>query len=738
MNIKNVTDIQKVLEFINSNEVLAFDTETNSLNFKTGVIIGFGISNGTEGYYITHLIWNGETFEEIISKKDCKVILEQLLSKKLYTWNAAFDLKFTNSYFGIDLGPALFSDGMLAKHTSNENCMSYGLKESAKEEFGDDSTEEQKLMQESVKERGGSKGEIYRADNDLIAKYCLQDCLLTFNLTELYLKRLNKDDLTSFFLYDEVMPVYREVLIPMEYNGIPLDIPAIKKAKNEIEEDIKKLELEIFSIIEPDLTDFYDWYYNYTYPVAKTGPFVQKLIEITGTKLPQTKAGHYSLTAKNINSLPDSDFFKSWFNGQQTLAKPLIRKIQSAIHKEQFGDVHPFNLSSKHNLKKLFFDKYKEKPVSTTDKGNPQVDDTFLEKYKDKYSFIPLLQKLNRLNKINGTYIARFLENEVNGVYYGSFFQHRTVSGRQSGDLQQLPRIIEDGEDCPLVTKYNNIIRTFFKTPEDKTFVGADYESLEPHIFAHVSTDKKLQNIFNKGHDFYSTIAIDTEKLIEFSPDKLAPNYLGKLNKVKRQTAKAYSLGIPYGMGGYKLSFQLKCSVEEADLLVNSYLEAYPDLKNWMTNSHNFVMKNGYIKTISGRIRRYPRAKQIYDMYGDVILDDLKLWKEYHHDKFRYEQMKKLRREFKNYINNSTNVQIQGLAASIVSRAAVKINKEFKKQGLNAYICLLVHDEIVSICNKTDSDKVRKIMQEIMESIWPLSVKLKAEPNVAQVYAETK
>ena len=80
-----------------------------------------------------------------------------------------------------------------------------------------------------------------------------------------------------------------------------------------------------------------------------------------------------------------------------------------------------------------------------------------------------------------------------------------------------------------------------------------------------------MQEIFNKEHDFYSTVAIRTEKLNEqtdkypngVSADTKAPNFLKKLDAPKRNQAKGYSLGIAYGMSAYALAMSLGVSKEE-------------------------------------------------------------------------------------------------------------------------------------------------------------------------------
>lgn len=729
-----ISNVEQILNFIEKNDILAFDIETTGLNPRKDVIIGFGVSNDVEGMYMPLLSYNGQTLEEVFPKETCKLVLNSLASKKLITWNGSFDLRFVINNLNVNLIEALWSDGMLAKHTCFEEGH-YGLKETAKELYGIDSNEEAVELKGYLTRSGAESTQFYKAPTEILARYCVKDCILTYKINQHYLNIMKEKDLLSFFFDDEVMPLYKEVTIPMELNGVPVDVELMQKSKKEIELELSNLEQKILNEIKPLLPEFETWYLDKEFPVSKSGSFVQKVIEFTNTPLPKLKSGSYSLTQKAISTLsPDSFFYKWYTNDYFPFPKLLKKEIQLSLQ----GDKPMFNLLSKHHLKKLFFDKMNLEASNYTDKGNPQVDETFLESIKEQYPWVKDLITYNKLTKIKGTYIDRFLEEQENGIFYPKLFQHRTVSGRQSGDLQQLPRPMQETAENAVVAKYNNRIRQFFKAKDGFVFVGADYESLEPHIFAHISGDKKLQDIFNKGHDFYSTIAIDTEGLTEYSPDKKAENYLGKLNKEKRQTAKAYALGIPYGMTGYKLAFELNIPQKKAEQLVSSYLNAYPDLKSWISETHKKVCNLGFIKIESGRYRNFPRAVQLYNKYGNSILDDLELWKKYNETPNIYKQAKLDRREFKNYLNNACNVQIQGLAASIVSRAAIKINKELKLKNISAYIALAVHDELVVLCQFKDGAKVAEIMKNVMENIWNLSVKLKAEPAIGITYSETK
>ncbi len=724
MIIKSVNDIHHIHNFILNNDKLAFDIETNSLNPRSGKVIGFGVSNATEGFYIVHLAWDGEKLVECIPKIVCEEILDSLKHKKWIGWNGSFEVRFCRHYYKIDLAPSMYGDGMLAKHTVDEE-RPFQLKEVAEVVFGADAKEEQIAMKYSILANGGDPAsEYFKADIDILGKYCIQDCLLTYKLHEKYEAEIINQGLSNFYFDDEVMPLYKEVTIDMEDRGIRLDLPLMQDTLEKIKIDINILEYEIQSEIAPLLVEFEKWYLNKELPEHNAGEFAQYVCKYANLNLPKTKTGKDSLTSANLEKLEDSQFKDFLLYKTPLLADDVIA-IQKLWYKEN-ATGYMFNLSSKHHLKKLFFDKLGEESDSKTDKGNDQIDNYFLDKIKNKYKWVYKLIDYNKLNKIKSTYIDRFLEEKDDDIFYPSFFQHRTISGRYGSDLQQLPRPKEDGELSEVVLKYNNIIRKFFIVRDGYKFIDADVEALEPHVFAHVSGDEGLKDIFKNGHDFYSTIAIRTEKLQNVSADKKAINYLGKLNKSLRQKAKAYSLGVPYGMGDYALGLSLNIDQKEAAKLIDDYLNAFPNLKSWMEKSKNDCLTLGYVKSEAGRIRHMPKAPKIYYSYGDDIFDNLKLWKKYHDAPSKYNQIKFLAKEIKNYVNNSRNFQIQSLAASMMNRACININRELKRLGLNARIVAQIHDQIIVEVPEHVADRCKKMVQYLMENTYKISIKLKA------------
>ena len=730
-------------------DYFAFDTETTGLNVRKDKVIGMSIC-GKVGisFYLPLFTWD-KVYGELVpvwSLDTFLTVLGWLKNKELLMWNASYDVRIVKNSLGVDLSNSLLADTMLMKHTVDEEG-DFALKKVAinlQNQLGLDveteANEEQIILKQNVEANGGTttRGnyEMYKADLEVMGQYACADADLTLRLSHYYQQKLEEEGLEEFYYDKEVMPLYKEVTITMEERGIRLDMPLILQTRDDIEKDLFQFEEEISAEL---LRTFAakKWKRDKAlaqYPPTPKGKFATKLLDLHKIPLARSPKGSYSFTAKNIEALPDG-LIKDFLLGNTPLPDSMANEVSILLFEEN----DKFNINSKKQLGEIVFDYMDIKPLSSTAKGAPQFNDIMIQELVEKHNmeWARKLSSYNKLVKIKGTYIERFLDAQEDGIFYPSFQQHRTISGRYGSDLQQLPRPKEDGELDPIVLRYNNIIREFFISGEGRAFVDVDYESLEPHTFAHVSGDEGLRDIFRTGYDFYSSIAIPTEGLYQYSADKKADNYLGKLNKPKRQSAKAYSLGVPYGMTAYALGKTLGVSTEEAEKLIDGYLGGFPDLKKWMEMSELQANVLGFVKSETGRIRHLPRVKELYAKHKNNLLDH----------KYRRSLISKLSKkiektvaeamvlnaymDYKNGVNNAKNFQIQSLSASIVNMAAIAINRKFRALGIDAWVALQIHDQLVMNVPKDRAEECAQIVQDIMENNYKLSIKLKAPASIA-------
>jgi len=765
-------------QHILDSDVIAVDTETTGLNPRKNKIIGWSIS-GDEGvgFYLPTLVFDYHREELVLQEIDgtstellSRNLLKLLKGKKLVFHNASFDVQFIKNYYGVDLLEDIWVDTGLLVHTVYEEGAfgfgnPFGLKSIAimnQEALGlnveEAANQEQIELKESIKKNGGSvtkeSYEIFKADLDILSKYAAADTDLTLRICNLYLGKLKEEGLEKFFFEDEVMPVYREVTVPMESYGVELDMDLIDQTHKEISEDLEaNRDIVMKSLLAT--SEAKSWVVKTAldnYPVSPKGNWAQNIVARYSIPLPKSeKTGKYSLTQKNIEAFESSNEKEEkvkqfLLTGDETLIDEVERyRISMAMWRES-NDGDLINIQSKKHLGEIVFGYMGIAPLKAagqTKSGRAQFDMDMIEELSKTYTWAENLRVYNKLLKIKSTYVDRFRDRAEDGKYYFYFKQNGTVSGRYGSDAQQLPKPKEEGEDAPIIVKYTNIVRKFMIAGEGRKVIDADYESLEPHCFASVTGDTALQEIFNKGWDFYSTVAIKTERLDQdhkrfpngVSADKKAPNYLKNLDAPARNKAKAYSLGIAYGMEAYALKMTLGIDQKKAEELVQGYLDGFPQLKEWRENSRLQVKAHGYIKNYVGRVRHLPKVQKTYMKFQDRMMD-WRFRKELE-AKYGKEVVIQAYRDYRNGLNNCLNFQLQSLAAAVVNRAAVQINRKAKELGIDAKCQAQVHDQLIINVSEKDAAMFAPHVQHIMETTTVLpGVTLKAPPEIANNWAD--
>jgi len=261
---------------------------------------------------------------------------------------------------------------------------------------------------------------------------------------------------------------------------------------------------------------------------------------------------------------------------------------------------------------------------------------------------------------------------------------------------------------------------------------------LEPRVFASVSNDPALINVFLNGEDLYSRVAIQAFKLQGMSAKKKDENYLKNVRPDLRQRAKSIALAIPYGAGAWQIGQTLGIHVKEAQKLVDGYLDGFPELAKWMSDTHLRANTIGRIVNKTGRIRHLDKVKAIYERYEDNLIKPwvFKTIKEQAKRQGIEAEVQQMRMEYKNGLNNAKNFQIQSLAASIMNRSAIAIHKEFREKGLDAYIMMQIHDEFVVNSSADIAEDVSRIVKHHMENTVSIATGLVAEPNITDDFAE--
>ena len=327
----------------------------------------------------------------------------------------------------------------------------------------------------------------------------------------------------------------------------------------------------------------------------------------------------------------------------------------------------------------------------TTEKSKaPSFTKNFLQEHPH-----PLVQKIAKareINKAHTTFIDTIIRYEHKGRIHADINQIRsdqggTVTGRFSysnPNLQQLPARNKD---------LGPMIRSLFLPEKGCTWGCFDYSQQEPRLVVHYASLHKFPSVYDVVDSYKDDVATDFHKTV------------ADMANIPRSQAKVINLGLFYGMGKAKLQAELGVSKEKAAELFEQYHAKVPFVKQLMNSASNRAQERGQIRTLLGRLCRFPLWEP--NMFG--------MHKALPHEDALREHGPGIKRA---YTYKSLNKLIQGSAADMTKKSMLELYKE----GIVAHI--QIHDELdVSV----ESDKHAKKIVEIMENAVSLEVPNKVD-----------
>lgn len=347
-----------------------------------------------------------------------------------------------------------------------------------------------------------------------------------------------------------------------------------------------------------------------------------------------------------------------------------------------------FNINSPKQLADVLFNKL-GLTVFNNKKNSTNID--VLNEIVGQHDVVSKIIEYRKVTKLYNTYIKAFgeLVNKETHKIHTIFNQTLTSTGRLSSiepNLQNIPVRSEEGK---------MFRKIFIPSFSDGYILSADYSQIELRLLASFSEDPKLIEAFNNGEDIHTKTA-----------SEIFGVPLKEVTPLMRRDAKAINFGIIYGISDYGLSQNINSTRAKAADYIKKYFEKYPNVKKYMDENIENCKKNGYVKTLFGRIR--------------FIL-------EINSSNFNLRTFGE---------RAAMNMPLQGTASDIIKLAMIIINKELKEQKLKSKLILQIHDELLLDCAKDELEKVKDIVIKSMENVVDLPVKLNVNVEVGKNWFE--
>ena len=348
-----------------------------------------------------------------------------------------------------------------------------------------------------------------------------------------------------------------------------------------------------------------------------------------------------------------------------------------------------FNLGSPKQLGQILFEEQKIPVLKKTPKGAPSTAEGVLEELALDYPLPKVIMKHRGLAKLKSTYTDKLpLLVDHQQRVHTSYHQAITATGRLSSSDPNLQNI-------PVRTEQGRQIRKAFVARDGYRIVAADYSQIELRIMAHLSGDKGLLDAFAHDQDIHAATAAEVFGVP-----------LEEVTGEQRRSAKAINFGLIYGMSAWGLARQLHIERSQAQVYIERYFDRYPGVARFMDNIRRQAAEQGYVETVFGRRLYVPdiNARQ-------------------HNRRQAAER-------------TAINAPMQGTAADIIKRAMIDVNHWLQASGLDVWMVMQVHDELVFEVKEELVDAFIPEVRSRMEAAGDLDVALVVDARAGHDWDE--
>ena len=510
-------------------------------------------------------------------------------------------------------------------------------------------------------------------EDDSVAKvmFDVKEAIVKLN-GRIDIKNISDDTAIAAYLVDPAKNEYTIEKLASEYFGTVIEKPEVKQ-------------LSLLDDVETDRNEY----------LAKCAVALGVLNERIGDKIKENGQEklyqEVELPLVTVLAHLEINGFLVDDNQLKEFADKLGEKIDALTNEIYMLAGEEFNINSPKQLGVILFEKLELKPVKKTKTGYATNADV-LEKLRDKHPIVNFIMEYRQLAKLKSTYCDGLtaVVNPNTHRIHSVFTQTVTVTGRLSSTEPNLQNI-------PTRTELGREIRKMFVAKDGYVLVDADYSQIELRVLAHIANDETMINAFRNNEDIHAVTA-----------SQVLGIPLEDVTKEQRSSAKAVNFGIVYGIGEFSLAQDLHISVKEAKAYIESYLEKYHGVRNYMESIKEQAKKDGYVKTMLNRIRYIPELKSPnYNIrqFGERV---------------------------------ALNTPIQGTAADIIKLAMVRVDNRLINEGLKSKLILQVHDELIVEAHKDEVDKVKQILSEEMQGAMELNVPLKVDMSTGHSWYDAK
>lgn len=295
--------------------------------------------------------------------------------------------------------------------------------------------------------------------------------------------------------------------------------------------------------------------------------------------------------------------------------------------------------------------------------------------------------------------------------------------------------------------------RAAFKAPEGYTFIILDASQIEARLSCDMTGDTSGIEVFQKGGDIYKE---DGQKFYNRPIDKKTEE-----GKALRQKAKNAWLGLSYGQGKPKFHdwstvfLDEDISKEDTDFLYDKFFEVHGEMKIVMDGWSELAdpeKSNRYV--VDDICEQFMKKDEMYDKLYEVFYkrtrgDEVKARKRAkdiveNRNMLRYAESllgrkRFFRPDFFGWWTAARNMPIQGTAADAQKYTLLNYQLMHWKEGWDAHVILVVHDELVTLVREDQAEALYKRQLQVGEETGQLflrNVPMKMDGGISKVWCK--
>ncbi len=317
-------------------------------------------------------------------------------------------------------------------------------------------------------------------------------------------------------------------------------------------------------------------------------------------------------------------------------------------------------------------------------------------------------------------HVVKLISTYVEGLPYflrddGKAHTVYKLSGARSGRLSTTAPSLHQ---IPSRTSLGKLVKSWFVPDAGYILISADYKTLEVMIAANYSQDDVLLRTLEdvaagRLEDLHLQTAMKIGQTAwGLSPAEVVARHKAG-NTMYRTAAKSTMFGILYQMGANKLAEQIHCSKRQAELVIESFYETYPGLR----------------QSVDSTIAQAVASAEAW-AYWDGEKSRMRRLSDVGYSSRDSRRLKGERIAF--------NHPIQSQASDICLMSVIQIQDMWEAAKADRYVLGTVHDSIIAMCRPYDLHKAVAEMREVMTSQPTYPLKLLVDIDVGYSWGSVK